>query len=176
MTTFPTADWHLFHGSIIRYCDRPYKDVNQMHQQLIYEHNLVVEPNDEVWVIGDVTLDSVEYAFKIKKVVDKFHGRKHLILGNHDDWKPASYEKMGFITVHTAMWFEHCGYTFYLMHDPATYAVIERNPKAVLLCGHVHNLFKHLLPKKRVINVGVDAWKNPLSLDQIVGILTDYSV
>jgi calcineurin-like phosphoesterase family protein len=64
-----------------------------------------------------------------------------------------------------------------MMHDPSTYIVIEKNPKAILLCGHIHSLFKHLLPEKRIINVGVDAWDmKPVSFDQILELLNSYNI
>jgi calcineurin-like phosphoesterase family protein len=171
-----TADWHLFHGNIIEYCNRPYKNINHMHQIMQSEHNCVVTPQDEVWHLGDVTMLSSEYARKVAKEISKFNGIKHLVLGNHDEWRASSYENAGFWTVHTAMWFEHEGFTFYMMHDPAKYTVIENNPKAIMLCGHIHKLFKHLLPEKRIINVGVDVWDTPVSLEQICDLLKEYKI
>ena len=64
-----------------------------------------------------------------------------------------------------------------MMHDPSTYTVIENDPNAVLLCGHIHKLFKHLLPEKRVINVGVDVWNyQPVSFLQILDLLESNNV
>jgi calcineurin-like phosphoesterase family protein len=151
--------------------------VNQMHQQLVYNHNQMVKPDDEVWVIGDVTLQSPEYVGKTRKVVEKFNGVKHLVLGNHDEWKAWTYTSAGFVTVHTATWFEYAGFTFYMMHDPSTYTVIQNDPKAILLCGHIHNLFQHLLPDKRVINVGVDVWDyKPVPFHTIINLLTEHGI
>lgn len=176
MSRIFTSDWHLFHRAIIDYCNRPYSNINKMHQQLILRHNQVARPTDEVWVLGDVTLDSPEYAHRIRKVVGKFNGIKHLVIGNHDDWRPESYEKAGFLTVHTAMWYKHKGFRFFMMHDPAKYTAIQNDHKAILLCGHIHNTFLHLLPEKRVINVGVDVWQNPPSQELIDELLVKYGV
>jgi calcineurin-like phosphoesterase family protein len=74
------------------------------------------------------------------------------------------------------MWFDYAGLTFYLAHDPAIYTAIENIPNTVLLCGHIHNLFKHLLPDKRVINVGVDVWEHPPSMEQIIDILISHGI
>ena len=46
MADFFTADEHYFHQSIIEYCARGVKDVNQMHKNLIYRHNQVVKDGD----------------------------------------------------------------------------------------------------------------------------------
>jgi len=171
-----TADWHLYHDSIMEYCSRPYKDISQMHKMLQFIHNRIISPKDEVWVLGDVTMLSSEHAMKVGKEIKKFNGIKHLILGNHDEWRAHSYENAGFWTVHTAMWFEYKGFTFYMMHDPAKYTVIENNPKAIMLCGHIHKLFKHLLPEKRIINVGVDVWETPPSFDEICDLLSNHHI
>lgn len=170
------ADWHLFHDNIRLYCGRPYKDINQMHRSMQFDHNQVVSPNDEVWNLGDVTMLPSEYVGRVKKEVVKFNGIKHLVLGNHDEWRAYSYENAGFWTVHTAFWFQHEGFTFYLMHDPAKYTVIQNDPKAIMLCGHIHNLFKHLLPEKRIINVGIDVWKRPVSFAEILTLLEEYRI
>jgi calcineurin-like phosphoesterase family protein len=75
------------------------------------------------------------------------------------------------------MWFERDGIKFYLAHDPAIYTVIQNDPNTVLLCGHVHQLFQHLLPDKRVINVGVDAWNfKPVSYNTILNLLKRYNI
>lgn len=170
---FFTSDLHLYHVLILDYVDRKCDNVDQMHQQLIRTNNEVVGKKDELWAVGDVSLTHPEDARKVRNVISKFNGLKHLVLGNHDEWKVDSYLKSEFITVHSAMWFEHKGITFYMVHDPAAYTVIENIPNAVLLCGHVHKLFKHLLPHKRVINVGVDVWKNPPSMLDIEALLIE---
>ena len=172
-----TADWHLYHHNIIGYCNRPFKSTADMHKTMQKRNNNIVGPDDVIWNIGDVCIAPPEYVGRIRKQVDKFNGLKHLVLGNHDEWKAKSYGKSGFMTTHTAMWFRHKGLTFYMMHDPAEFAVVQNDPSAVMLCGHVHNLFKHLLPEKRVINVGVDVWDfKPVSLEQILLLLEKYGV
>jgi len=174
---FFTADYHLFHENIIEYCNRPWKKVDEMHKQLIFRHNSVVNSHDIVWNLGDVTLDDAQYVFRNSNAIKKFNGTKHLVVGNHDEWKYTSYENIGFLTVHTAMWFEYGGFTFYMMHDPSKYTAIENNPKAIMLCGHIHKLFKHLLPEKRIINVGIDVWDyTPVNLKQILELLSEHKI
>lgn len=176
MTTYLTSDWHLFHFNILEYTNRPYKNIKDMHKSLQDKHNEIVKDTDEVWNLGDITMLSSEHVGKVKKEIMKFNGIKHLIIGNHDEWRPSSYEKAGFWTIHTAFWFQYGEFTFYLVHDPAKYTIIENNPKAIMLCGHVHNLFKHLLPEKRIINVGIDIWKRPVSFKEIIELLEKHDI
>jgi calcineurin-like phosphoesterase family protein len=172
-----TADWHLQHGNIIPYCNRPFKDANQMDTALFRNSNEIVEDTDEIWNLGDVTMKSAGYAGSIKKLVERFKGHKHLVLGNHDNWKMHNYLEIGFETIHSAMWFEHADWKFVLVHDPALYTVFENSGDTIVLCGHIHRLFKHLLPEKRIINVGVDVWDYyPVSMTSILELIKQFEL
>ena len=46
MKTWFTADWHLNHENIIRYCKRPFNDVLEMEKALIEGHNKRVKKGD----------------------------------------------------------------------------------------------------------------------------------
>jgi len=174
---FFSSDHHFFHHNIIEYCDRPFGDINTMKNNIINNHNKMVGKNDIIYVLGDIGIINKAKFFKLKPLLDRMNGRKHLILGNHDESKPFNYIKIGFTSVHTTMWFEYGNHTFYMNHDPAVYTTNMYNPKDILLCGHVHKLFDHLLPKKNVINVGVDVWNfAPISLDRIIKLLGEYKL
>lgn len=79
--TFFTSDTHFNHANIIRFCNRPFKDVNQMNEVLIENWNRVISPGDTVFHLGDFCLGgSLEWT----NVLDRLNGKIHLILGNHD--------------------------------------------------------------------------------------------
>ncbi len=177
MSDYFTSDWHLFHKNIIRYCDRPYKNISEMHLDLIKKNNEIVKNNDTLYIIGDMTISGPNQCLKIYNVIKKFNGIKHLIIGNHDEWRNRTYLNCGITTTHSYFWFKYHNYTFHLAHDPAVYEIIQHDKRAILLCGHVHNLFRHLLPDKRVINVGVDVnGYRPVSMNTIMGLLKIYSI
>ena len=172
-----SSDLHLYHHNVLKYANRLFKDVREMHKEFVKNHNAIVNEDDEFWFLGDLCIASPEFVGKMRKIVDSMNGVKHIVLGNHDDWKARSYLNAGFTTAHTAAWLYHEGLKFYMMHDPAEYAVVEKEENAVLLCGHIHQLFKHLLPGKRVINVGLDVWDyKPVSIEQIVELLKEHDV
>ena len=50
---FFTADLHLGHENIIKQCQRPFNNVEQMDKELIKNWNSVVNENDEVYILGD---------------------------------------------------------------------------------------------------------------------------
>lgn len=78
MKTFVTADLHFGHGNIIRHCERPFSDRDQMDNQLVTNWNSVVKPHDRVIVVGD-------FAWKRPdEYLRRLNGSKILIRGNHD--------------------------------------------------------------------------------------------
>lgn len=171
-----TADQHYFHDNISLYAGRPWKNLKQMNSALISLHNEIVAPTDEVFIVGDLTMLSAEQAKRVEKqIIANLNGIKHLILGNHDSWRPFLYVESGFTSVHTAFWFKYHGYKFVIAHDPSVYTIFERDKQTFMLCGHIHKLFKHLLPEKRIINVGVDVWDyKPVRFTQILDLLVKF--
>ncbi len=76
-----TADLHLGHANIIRYCDRPFADTPTMNAELIRRWNDIVADDDEVWVLGDVALGTIAETLPL---IDELAGHKVLVPGNHD--------------------------------------------------------------------------------------------
>lgn len=82
MSTFLTGDTHFGHANIIRFCKRPFTDVDDMREGLIRNWNSVVNKQDLVWHVGDFGMSLPD-----KEMLELFHalnGRKRLIIGNHD--------------------------------------------------------------------------------------------
>jgi calcineurin-like phosphoesterase family protein len=153
-----TSDHHFFHSNIIGYCRRPFKDVNEMGKVLISNYNEIVNENDEVFFIGDVAFVNKGNTDNLRNIINKMYGRKHLILGNHDNLKPFEYVDIGFTSVHTSL--EVDGYI--LNHDPCVATIF---PNKCFITGHVHTLY---MKCKNTINVGVDVWDyKPVDIDTL---------
>ena len=75
------SDTHFHHHNIINYCNRPFKDVNEMNKIIINNWNNIVTENDTVYHLGDFCLFSDE---EIKNIFNKLNGNKILIRGNHE--------------------------------------------------------------------------------------------
>jgi calcineurin-like phosphoesterase family protein len=82
MTVYFTSDTHFGHGNIIRYCNRPFGTVAEMDDALIANWNAVVGRGDEVWHLGD--FGWWRDAKHIRSIFHQLHGRKRLVIGNHD--------------------------------------------------------------------------------------------
>jgi calcineurin-like phosphoesterase family protein len=83
LSTFLIADNHFGHPGIIRVCNRPFANVAEMNESMAANWRSVVRPDDTVIVVGD-------FAHRMKpadlrKLFDSLPGRKHLVIGNHDD-------------------------------------------------------------------------------------------
>ena len=78
---FFTSDWHIGHANSIVFDDRPFKDLDHMHQVLINNYNAVVPEDGICYHLGDVGMANVE---TLTGVLSKLNGTKVLVLGNHD--------------------------------------------------------------------------------------------
>lgn len=174
-----TADEHHDHlnrqgSGIIEYCKRPFRNIDQNSRVIIERHNDTVTENSIVYHLGDFSLRGNPHFTYYESLMRKYKKVKerHLILGNHDSLDPFKYHNLGFISVHTIFWLtvtlsNEKPIKLLLAHDPAIYqpAVYD---DYIMLCGHIHNLFK-TLPDRKIVNVGVDVWDfTPVSLEQII--------
>ena len=51
---FFTSDTHFYHGNIIRFCNRPFKDVEMMNETIIANWNNTIGQDDIVFHLGDL--------------------------------------------------------------------------------------------------------------------------
>lgn len=56
LNTHYTSDPHFDHKAIIGYCNRPFADVEEMNLEIIGRWNGKVQPEDEVYHLGDLTM------------------------------------------------------------------------------------------------------------------------
>lgn len=78
---FVTADSHFWHSNIIKYDQRPFTNVEEMNEILIKNWNNVINNNDIVFYLGDLSFGTTE---QTKYIVSRLNGKIHFILGNHD--------------------------------------------------------------------------------------------
>ena len=142
---FFTSDTHFNHANIIKFCQRPFKDVDEMNETLMMNWNKVVGPDDTVFHLGDFCLgSSIEWT----KLLDRLNGKIYLVLGNHD----LKNMRQGFINrfehVAMAMCIQIGKNRIHLSHYP--YLCFEGGYHNDIwqLFGHVHT---------RVVNTGFDA-------------------
>lgn len=92
---FFTSDLHIGHLNSIKFDNRPFQDLNQMHNALIKGFNSQVPKNGICYMLGDIGTHSSELT---KWFLSQLNGTKVLIIGNHDKGSDANYA-MGFDVV-----------------------------------------------------------------------------
>lgn len=161
---FMTSDCHYGHKNIIRFCNRPFKDVVEMRESLIKNWNDRVTYQDSVYVLGDFSFEKNDE--DTSNILNRLNGQKFLVLGNHDNHlKSKSLSKFSWVK------------NYYELRDGDNKLVLFHFPISVWnkghhgsyhLHGHVHG--SHNDCKIRRYDVGVDVVNHnyaPVSLDEI---------
>ena len=78
---FFTADLHLGHTNVIKYCSRPFRTAEEMNAKLIENWNGTVSDQDDIYVVGDFAFMGTK---QTEEVLKHLKGRKYLLRGNHD--------------------------------------------------------------------------------------------
>lgn len=77
-----TADWHLFHANIIKYCNRPFSGTAEMNSVILSRLNERVEEDDWLYFLGDMAFTEPDnLLYWLSKVRCK---NICVIKGNHD--------------------------------------------------------------------------------------------
>ena len=167
---FFMGDCHFGHKNIIKYCNRPFKDVDDMTEKLIKLWNNVVGNNDIVYVVGDFALCGKQ---KIIEIGQRLNGRKRLILGNHDQASIATYREAGFEIVynHPIVLDEF----FVVSHEP----MVGFSPSMPFanIFAHVHDNPAYTDCSSRSFCVSAEriAYK-PIEFETIKGLMNAYEV
>jgi calcineurin-like phosphoesterase family protein len=78
-----TADTHFGHPGMLTFGGRPFASTDEMDRFLIEAWNSTVGRDDICYHLGDFAVGDRDPA-RIKRIFDQLHGRKYLIIGNHD--------------------------------------------------------------------------------------------
>lgn len=155
-----TADPHLGHANIIKFCNRPFSDVHDMNKTLTKNWNNVVTADDVIYVIGDFCWGNAN------QYVHHLNGEIHLVPGGHDrkfrsdrvivepKLHDITYNGQLIVMCHWAMrtW------------DRSHYGTWH-------LYGHSHGNLPDD-PNSRSFDVGVDVHNyTPISFDQVAAIM-----
>lgn len=117
-----TSDWHFNHDRDFVWAPRGFNSVYEMNRATMERHNKIVEPEDTVYVLGDLCLGggSDEALRLAKNMIQSLKGNLKVILGNHDtNNRVKMYHECYNVTVlGYADIIKFDGYHFYLSHYP----------------------------------------------------------
>ncbi len=171
---FYTSDLHLGHRKVASL--RGYGEDTRAvepHDATILAALFGMEPDDVVYVLGDLTAGGTRATRDALDVLTTIPGRKRLIFGNHDPGHPMNRDAHRWASAYAEV-FEWAGpfarrkvagQEFLLSHFPYARDRGEarflqyrlRDEGSWLLHGHTHGE-ERLTPESREVHVGWDAW------------------
>jgi calcineurin-like phosphoesterase family protein len=157
--TFITSDLHFDHTEIIGFCNRPFKNVEEMNKVLLANWNNTVGPEDTVYFLGDLACGEHSKGFDYWK--GKLNGNLTCIKGNHD---LPNYPLWNIISYKTRQ--------FLILHDPYEYPI---KWQGWTIHGHMHNIevgpYPFINGLTKTINVSIELTDyKPLNLDYILSL------
>lgn len=156
-----TADTHLGHYNIIKYCNRPFDTFEEMDATLINNINEVVMPDDRLFHLGD-------FCVRRHGNVGDYRSRiacrsVFIVPGNHDREKDLLRH---FVVLPQCNMYENKGFRIVLCHY-AMRVWPHSHHGAGMLYGHSHGGLPPV-PGAPSFDVGVDCWNyKPLSLTDV---------
>lgn len=168
---FFTADEHYHHWTdsdrnIIKYCDRPFGSIEEMHQTLILNHNDVVSNKDITIHVGDFSFGSKAKAMEI---VRQLNGSHVFVRGSHDKWLGKLPKSEGALHYAGYLWERLIDGNYIVACHYAMRTWPGSHYNSWQVYGHSHG---RLEPIGRQWDVGVDNNNfYPLSYEQLAEIM-----
>lgn len=158
-----TSDLHLGHNNILP-LRQQFQNIDEHDDTLIAKWNAKVKKNDDVYILGDLSFRSIHH---ISYYLSRMKGRKHLIVGNHDNYWMRHVEDMNayFDSVDYLKTIKYQKMKITLCHYPmlewpgSRYAAAETS---YLIHGHIHGrtdpeVYGHIKKyQPHALNAGVD--------------------
>lgn len=134
-TNYYISDTHFGHANILKFDNRPFKNVKEMEEALIYNWNSTVNRGDTVYILGDFCWGKED---EWKRILNRLTGNKVLIRGNHDLTNMSSTLKGKFLDIKDYKEVKANGMTTILSHYPILAYKHDYDPNVFMLYGHVH--------------------------------------
>lgn len=166
---FFTADEHHGHRNIIKFCNRPFENVDEMTDKLVENHNRIVRPGDTTYHIGDMFWRTFGPVSAIQ-VLQRLNGTHCYIRGNHEeliDKVPQLRDQFVYVAERRKIKL-YGGPIAGIVLDHYAGRVWEGSHRGSWqLYGHTHAVLEEE-PYLLSCDVGVDAWNyRPVALEEI---------
>lgn len=164
-----TADTHLGHANILKLCNRPFADIEEMNEVLIRNWNERVSGNDTVYIVGDMFFR----CSSAEDILKRLKGKKRLIVGNHDgSWMSEFDISKYFISIDNLLEISGGQHSLVLCHYPLL--TWKHAKRSFMIHGHIHadtsaDYFPLIARRDNVLNAGVDInGFRPVTFDEMV--------
>ena len=134
---FYISDLHFGHANCLNFDNRPFKDVDEMDNEMIRRWNSVVTNGDLVYILGDMFWMAPS---KATAILDQLNGQKILVKGNHDRWHDSKFDKK-FVKIDEYIEVDDEGRKVVLCHYPIP-CFKNHFYGWIHLYGHVHSSFE----------------------------------
>lgn len=154
------ADNHFFHTRLNTMMDkRGFASEDVMHEHMIKQWNSRVHRNDEIVILGDLSLGRGK---ETNEILRRLKGRKYLIIGNHDKYlKDKEFDQSLYVSIKPYAEMNDNGRKVVLCHYPifCYNGQFRRDkdgvPKTWMLHGHTH-----LTPDQQLVEQFKDTTRN----------------
>jgi len=176
-TTWFTSDTHFNHQNIIKYCNRPFENVQEMNDTLLFNINSCVGLSDTLYHLGDFVYAKGNVKEQIRKFRDRILCRHvFLIIGNHDPhdalWQPKRWlwDIFSGVYVQARLKIEQCPEI--VLNHCAMRVWDKSHHGAFQLFGHSHGtLTQDNRLRSHDVGVDVNEYK-PINLQQVIDIMS----
>jgi calcineurin-like phosphoesterase family protein len=172
--TWFVSDTHWGHANIIKYSNRPFRDVDEMNELMLQEWNKHVKPGDTVYHMGDVAFMPFP---KLKNYLWRMNGDIYVTLGNHDKdiviHKDDLLRQAKIVSIQHYRELKIAGEFIVLFHyGQRVWNKSHRG--SIHLYGHSHG---SLPPHGKSVDVGVDSKEitheyRPVHLDEVLAYMS----
>ena len=158
---FFSADTHFGRANILQTAKRPFDSPEDMDRAIMTTFRIRMrDDDDDLYFLGDLA-HKTDTEDRLKPWFDELPGRKHLIIGNHDN---EDVQNLPWESVQHYLELDVDGTHIVMNHYPLM-TWNQARAGSIHLFGHIHNNWRG---SKRAVNVGVDMWGwGPCSLHDI---------
>lgn len=176
---FLTSDTHFCHQREFLWGPRGFKNEWEMNAAIIQNWNAVINPDDDVYHLGDVMLNNNNEGIKCLK---SLKGNIHIIRGNHDsDTRMQLYNDCyNVVEICGGKFLNYKNYHFFLSHYPCIVSNYDTDKplkaRTISLCGHSHTQNKWQdIDKGLIYHCELDCHNNaPVLIDDIIIDIQNY--
>lgn len=157
---FFTSDEHYFHKNVIKYCNRPFVDLKEMHDELISRNNKIVKDSDIVVHLGDTSFERMKRT--MDEIISKLNGNHIFLKGSHDKWLDEEFSQI---------WEKKIDNNYIVCCHYCLQIWPRSHYNSWHLFGHSHGYLDNITGKR--LDIGVDTNNYyPYSLEQIKSIMS----
>lgn len=150
------SDLHFFHSNLNERMDkRGFASGEAMNEYMIRQWNDRVRKNDEVVILGDLSMGKAQ---ETNEIIHRLKGKLYLITGNHDHYlSKKEFDISRFVWIRPYGEIHDNNRRVILSHYPifcynGQYLRDKKgNPRTYMLYGHAHNTFDEILINRFIL-------------------------